>query len=25
LLAHLALEEESLGPLLSTWETWPQE
>jgi hemerythrin-like domain-containing protein len=25
LLAHLALEEESLGPLLSTWETWPEE
>ena len=25
LLAHLALEEESLGPLLSTWEEWPQE
>src|ERR687889_1117418 len=25
LLAHLALEEKSLGPLLSTWETWPQE
>jgi iron-sulfur cluster repair protein YtfE (RIC family) len=25
LLAHLAFEEESLGPLLSTWEHWPQE
>src|SRR5688572_16750812 len=25
LLAHLALEEKSLGPLLSTWEQWPQE
>ena len=25
LLAHLALEEESLGPLLSTWERWPEE
>ena len=25
LLAHLALEEKSLGPLLSTWETWPEE
>src|SRR5215204_3193740 len=25
LLAHLKLEEESLGPLLSTWEEWPQE
>lgn len=25
LLAHLALEEASLGPLLSTWERWPQE
>jgi hypothetical protein len=25
LLAHLALEEESLGPLLSSWETWPEE
>jgi hypothetical protein len=25
LLAHLALEEESIGPLLSTWDTWPEE
>ncbi len=25
LLAHLAFEEESLGPLLSTWDRWPQE
>ena len=25
LLAHLAFEEESLGPLLSTWDTWPME
>ena len=25
LLAHLALEEESLGPLLSTWDRWPVE
>ncbi len=25
LLAHLALEEKSLGPLLSTWERWPTE
>jgi hemerythrin-like domain-containing protein len=25
LLAHLALEEESIGPLLSTWNTWPVE
>ena len=25
LLAHLALEEESLGPLLSTWDRWPIE
>lgn len=25
LLAHLALEEESLGPLLSTWDQWPRE
>jgi hypothetical protein len=25
LLAHLAFEEESLGPLLSTWDHWPQE
>ena len=25
LLAHLALEEESLGPLLSTWDHWPRE
>lgn len=25
LLAHLAFEEASLGPLLSTWERWPQE
>ncbi len=25
LLAHLALEEESLGPLLSTWDHWPTE
>jgi hypothetical protein len=25
LLAHLALEEESLGPLLSTWDRWPRE
>ena len=25
LLAHLAFEEESLGPLLSTWEEWPLE
>ena len=25
LLAHLALEEESLGPLLSTWDRWPTE
>ncbi|MDP9367171.1 MAG: hemerythrin domain-containing protein [Chloroflexota bacterium] len=24
LLAHLALEEESLGPLLSTWDRWPR-
>ena len=23
LLAHLALEEEALGPLLSTWDRWP--
>jgi len=25
LLAHLALEEESLGPLLSSWDHWPVE
>ena len=25
LLAHLAFEEESLGPLLSTWDRWPAE
>jgi hemerythrin-like domain-containing protein len=25
LLAHLALEEESIGPLLSTWDRWPVE
>ncbi|MEA2513056.1 MAG: hypothetical protein QOJ59_2543 [Thermomicrobiales bacterium] len=25
LLAHLALEEESLGPLLSSWNHWPME
>lgn len=25
LLAHLAFEEQTLGPLLSTWESWPQE
>jgi hypothetical protein len=25
LLAHLAFEEQSLGPLLSTWDSWPQE
>jgi hemerythrin-like domain-containing protein len=25
LLAHLALEEESLGPLLSSWDRWPVE
>ena len=25
LLAHLALEEEALGPLLSTWDHWPSE
>src|ERR687893_1800093 len=25
LLSHLAFEEESLGPLLSTWDQWPQE
>jgi len=25
LLAHLALEEESLGPLLSSWDHWPME
>ena len=25
LLAHLALEEEALGPLLSTWDHWPVE
>ena len=25
LLAHLAFEEESLGPLLSTWDRWPVE
>lgn len=25
LLAHLAFEEESLGPLLSTWDAWPVE
>jgi hypothetical protein len=25
LLAHLALEEESLGPLLSSWDRWPLE
>jgi hemerythrin-like domain-containing protein len=25
LLAHLSLEEESLGPLLSTWDRWPVE
>ena len=25
LLSHLALEEESLGPLLSTWDRWPTE
>jgi hypothetical protein len=25
LLAHLAFEEESLGPLLSTWDRWPSE
>ena len=25
LLAHLALEEESLGPLLSSWDHWPAE
>jgi Hemerythrin HHE cation binding domain len=25
LLAHLALEEESIGPLLSTWDHWPVE
>lgn len=24
LLAHLAFEEQSLGPLLSSWETWPE-
>lgn len=25
LLAHLAFEEQQLGPLLSTWDAWPQE
>jgi hypothetical protein len=25
LLSHLAFEEQSLGPLLSTWDNWPQE
>jgi hypothetical protein len=25
LLAHLDFEEESLGPLLSTWQSWPME
>lgn len=25
LLAHLAFEEESLGPLLSSWKAWPRE
>lgn len=25
LLAHLDLEEEALGPLLSTWDRWPRE
>jgi Hemerythrin HHE cation binding domain len=25
LLAHLALEEASIGPLLSTWDSWPME
>ena len=25
LLAHLELEEQSLGPLLSTWDSWPAE
>lgn len=25
LLSHLAFEEQTLGPLLSTWDTWPQE
>ncbi len=25
LLGHLALEEESLGPLLSSWDHWPRE
>lgn len=25
LLSHLAFEEQSLGPLLSTWDSWPQE
>ena len=25
LLSHLAFEEESIGPLLSTWDSWPQE
>ena len=25
LLAHLALEEETIGPLLSTWDRWPVE
>lgn len=25
LLAHLALEEDTLGPLLSTWDEWPVE
>jgi len=25
LLAHLAFEEESLGPLLSSWDAWPRE
>ena len=25
LLSHLAFEEQSLGPLLSSWDSWPQE
>jgi hypothetical protein len=25
LLAHLALEEEAIGPLLSAWDHWPME
>jgi hypothetical protein len=25
LLSHLAFEEQTLGPLLSTWDSWPQE